>query len=167
MSSFQCAIFETSYKIYQECFINTESDNNSDHSEKNITKRGRPKVSDKNAEGSTKRRRVSEVRKKIDKNILVAAALPLINLEYQNNNSIENEIKEDKDNTENNDIALAMFLDLRLSKDTYYNLRKYNVRTSGGKLYPPYEKVVEAKKNAIQKTFKLLNQEHTLICNHF
>lgn len=43
--------------------------------------------------------------------------------------------------------ALAMFMDLKLSRSKYEDLRSYNEMMLGAKFYPPYQKILEGEKD--------------------
>lgn len=64
--------------------------------------------------------------------------------------------------------ALAMFMDLKLSRSKYEDLRSYNEIMLGGKFFPPYQKILEGEKDyAIQKKLPLMKKGLLFDFNHF
>lgn len=106
--------------------------------------RGRPLLMYEKSSDRTKRRRVDEIRSNYTAEKLSKAALPIRTEDVRVQ-------KSRKQSVSFIDGALAMYMDLDLTKSKYETLRANNQQLLGDKSYPPCREIASAKENCYPK----------------
>lgn len=132
--------------IFNTSSVNPSNVNSVEKCNEKSGRKGRPRLSDENVQGKSRRRRINEIRSSYDEDLLVDVAMPTLNKKLKLDESIEVESEINMDDDKTCDASLAMFMDVQLSKEKYLTLREYNSKMSGNQIYPPYDKILQVKK---------------------